>query len=129
MKKVTLTFIVEDSIADDVQNELGWGEMGNAAEYLNRECYESDYDIKDYLPSREGRIEVLYATDIEDGTKIMVLAKPYKGELSKEFAKKNLQTFFGVNNIDEEVVGKVCNGEEFRCDGYEFGWEEVLYEG
>lgn len=129
MKKVTLTFIVEDSIADDVQNYLGLGAMGSAAAYLNHECNESDYDVKDYIPDYAGKIEVLYATDIEDGTKIMVLAKPYKGEVSKEFAKKNLQTFFGVNNIDEEVVEKVCNGEEFRCDGYEFGWEEVLYEG
>ena len=45
MKKVTLTFIVDDSIADEVQNELGWGEMGNAADFLNKHCEESDYDV------------------------------------------------------------------------------------
>ena len=47
MKKVTLTFVVDDSIANDVMNELGWGEMGNAANYLNSHCEESDYDVEE----------------------------------------------------------------------------------
>lgn len=47
MKKVTLSFVVSDEIAEDVQNELGWGEMGNAATILNSNCEESDYDIID----------------------------------------------------------------------------------
>ena len=38
MKKVTMTFVVSDSIADDVQNEMTWGEMGNAARILNANC-------------------------------------------------------------------------------------------
>ena len=48
MKKVTLTFVVEDEVIDDVQNYLYWGEMGNVATILNEKCEESDYDIKDY---------------------------------------------------------------------------------
>jgi len=47
MKKVTLTFIVSDEVANDIQNDFAWGEMGNAASYLNRNCVESDYDIED----------------------------------------------------------------------------------
>lgn len=47
MKKVTLWFVVEDEVADEIQNELCWGEMGNAASYLNEKCYESNYDIED----------------------------------------------------------------------------------
>ena len=46
MKKVTLTFIVDDKVADDVQNELSWGEMGNAASILNANCEESDYTVE-----------------------------------------------------------------------------------
>lgn len=46
MKKVTLTFIVDDEVVDDIQNELEWGEMGNVATLLNEKCEESDYDIK-----------------------------------------------------------------------------------
>ena len=48
MKKVTMTFVVSDSIADDVQNEMTWGEMGNAARILNANCEESDWNIEDY---------------------------------------------------------------------------------
>ena len=129
MKKVTLTFIVEDKIADDVQNELGWGEMGNAAAYLNSECNESDYDIKDYIPDYEGKIEVLYATDVDDGWKTMVLAMPYHSQVSEAFARRNLETFFGTKDIDEEIIEKVVSGEEFGHGGYEFGWETVMYEG
>lgn len=51
MKKITLTFVVNDSIADEVKNELGWGEMGNAADFLNKHCEESDYDVADYKQS------------------------------------------------------------------------------
>lgn len=53
MKKVTLTFIVSDKVADDIQNELSWGEMANAAAYLNFNCQESDYDIEDYQPNKQ----------------------------------------------------------------------------
>ena len=48
MKKVTMTFIVSDEVADEVQNELSWGEMGNAAAYLNFNCQESGYNIENY---------------------------------------------------------------------------------
>ena len=48
MKKVTLTFVVSDGVADDVLNEMTWGNMGNAAHILNENCEESDYDIEDY---------------------------------------------------------------------------------
>lgn len=48
MKKVTMTFIVDDEVVDDVQNELTWGEMGNVATILNEKCEASDYDIEDY---------------------------------------------------------------------------------
>lgn len=46
-KKVTLTFIVSNDVADNAVNELGWGEMGNAADILNAACEESDYNIED----------------------------------------------------------------------------------
>lgn len=48
MKKVTMTFIVSDGVADDVKNELAWGNMSNAAHILNENCEESDYNIEDY---------------------------------------------------------------------------------
>jgi hypothetical protein len=47
MKKVTMWFVVSDEVADDIKNELAWGEMGNAAAILNAACEESDYDIED----------------------------------------------------------------------------------
>ena len=48
MKKVTLTFVVSDEVADDIMNDLEWGEMGNVATTLNENCEESDYNIEDY---------------------------------------------------------------------------------
>lgn len=47
MKKVTLTFVVENKVAESISNELTWGEMGNAASILNEKCVESDYNIED----------------------------------------------------------------------------------
>lgn len=47
MKKVTLTFVVSDKVADDIQNDLEWGEMGNVANTLNENCEQSDYDIEE----------------------------------------------------------------------------------
>ena len=47
MKKVTMTFIVSDGVADNVQNEMTWGNMSNAAHILNENCEESDYNIED----------------------------------------------------------------------------------
>lgn len=48
MKKVTMTFIVSDDVADDALNEMTWGNMSNAAHILNKNCEESDYGIEDY---------------------------------------------------------------------------------
>ena len=47
MKKVILSFVVADDIAENVQKVLSYGEMGNAATTLNLNCEESDYDIID----------------------------------------------------------------------------------
>ena len=47
MKKVTMTFVVSEETANDALQEMGWGEMGNAANILNAACDESDYDIED----------------------------------------------------------------------------------
>lgn len=48
MKKVTLTFVVDENIVNEIQNEMAWGEMANAAAILNENCEESDYDIEEY---------------------------------------------------------------------------------
>ena len=47
MKKVTMWFVVSDEVADDIMNDLAWGEMSNAASILNENCEESNYDIED----------------------------------------------------------------------------------
>jgi hypothetical protein len=47
MKKVTMWFVVSDEVADNIMNDLTWGEMGNAASTLNENCEESDYNIED----------------------------------------------------------------------------------
>lgn len=47
MKKVTMTFVVDNKTAKEIENELAWGEMGNAATILNKNCVESDYNIED----------------------------------------------------------------------------------
>ena len=47
MKKVTLTFILSDEVANEIQNDLAWGNMSNAAHILNENCEESDYNIED----------------------------------------------------------------------------------
>ena len=47
MKKVILSFVVADDIAENVQKVLSYGERGNAATTLNLNCEESDYDIID----------------------------------------------------------------------------------
>ena len=47
MKKVTMWFVVSDEVADDIMNDLAWGEMSNAASTLNENCEESNYNIED----------------------------------------------------------------------------------
>lgn len=47
MKKVTLTFIVSDEVADDILNDLEWGYLGNAANHLYGNCEQSDYNIEE----------------------------------------------------------------------------------
>lgn len=47
MKKVSMWFVVSDEVADDVLNEMTWGNMSNAAHILNENCEESDYNIED----------------------------------------------------------------------------------
>ena len=47
MKKVTMWFVVSDEVADDIMNDLTWGEMSNVASTLNENCEESDYNIED----------------------------------------------------------------------------------
>ena len=47
MKKVTMTFIVDNQTADKALNLMAYGEMGDAAYLLNQNCQESDYDIED----------------------------------------------------------------------------------
>ncbi len=47
MKKVILSFVVADDIAENVQKVLSYGEMGNAAITLNLNCEKGDYDIID----------------------------------------------------------------------------------
>ena len=47
MKKVILSFVVADDIAENVQKVISYGEMGTAATTLNLNCEESDYDIID----------------------------------------------------------------------------------
>lgn len=45
MKKISMWFVVSDEVANDVMNEMTWGEMGNAASIMNEVCEESDYEI------------------------------------------------------------------------------------
>ena len=47
MKKVTLTFIVSDEVANEIQNDLLLGLYDNAVNYLHGNCAESDYNIED----------------------------------------------------------------------------------
>ena len=45
MKKVVLTFVVDDHVVDEVRGSLFQGNMSEAAKVLNEKCSESDYDI------------------------------------------------------------------------------------
>lgn len=46
-KKVTMSFIVNNTIADEALKQMRQGEMANAANILNENCEESDYYIED----------------------------------------------------------------------------------
>ena len=48
MKKVTLTFIVSDDVADNVRNYFVWDDKPSAAAFLDKNCEESDYEIEEY---------------------------------------------------------------------------------
>lgn len=47
MKKVTMTFVVEDEVVDDIHDAFIYGDLGNAAKTLNENCLESDYNVED----------------------------------------------------------------------------------
>ena len=47
MKKVTMTFIVSDEVANEIQNDLAWGLYDNAAKFMYENGEESRYSIKD----------------------------------------------------------------------------------
>ena len=47
MKKVTMTFIVSDEVANEIQNDLAWGLFDYAAKFMFENGEESRYDIKD----------------------------------------------------------------------------------
>jgi LmbE family N-acetylglucosaminyl deacetylase len=46
-KAVTMTFVVNNTIADEALEQMRQGEMANAADILNENCEESDYFIED----------------------------------------------------------------------------------
>ena len=48
MKKVSLTFIVDDKVVDELQNEVEWGNMVNAAQILDENCEYSHFDVEDH---------------------------------------------------------------------------------
>lgn len=48
MKKVLMWFAVDEETANRAIKRMKQGEMGEAAEILNAECYESDYAENDY---------------------------------------------------------------------------------
>ena len=52
-KKVSMWFIVDEEVLDEVENHLFWGEMGSAATILNEKCEESDYNFEDYNEEEE----------------------------------------------------------------------------
>lgn len=47
MKKVTLTFIVDDEVLYEVSNELCWKDYGAVAQTLDEYCEDSWYDEED----------------------------------------------------------------------------------
>ena len=47
MKKVTMTFVVSDEVANEIQNDLAWGLYDNAAKFMYENGEESRYDIDD----------------------------------------------------------------------------------
>lgn len=47
VKKVTMTFTVNNTIADKALKQMRQGEMASAAHILNENCEESDYCIED----------------------------------------------------------------------------------
>ena len=48
MKKITLIFVVSDEVADDIKNELAFGNMENVAFILNENCEETNCNIEEY---------------------------------------------------------------------------------
>lgn len=47
VKKVTMSFTVNNTVADKALKQMRQGEMANAADILNENCEESDYYIED----------------------------------------------------------------------------------
>ncbi len=49
MKKITFTFVVNDEVAGDVRDAFVYGDLGNAENTLNENCFKSDCEIEDVM--------------------------------------------------------------------------------
>lgn len=58
MKKVTLTFVVSEEAATDAIQEIGCGNMSNAAQILDENCVERDYNVECYQSKVEKLVEM-----------------------------------------------------------------------
>ncbi len=73
------------------------------------------------------KIEILFAVDQEDNTKINLLAAPYYESLGEEFIKDALLNKLGLDKSDwlDELCGRLATGAEESFAYYDFGWETI----
>lgn len=141
MKKITLTFVVDDSIADEVKNELGWGEMGNAADFLNKHCETNGYDVADHKENEDPeKVWVLYEVDEEDNTKTSIVAMSEADWRNRkpETIEKVLRDYFDERYSDcdddyfcydneiRQAVETLTTGYEAEFNGDSVFWGDVV---
>ena len=72
------------------------------------------------------KIEILFAVDQEDNTKINLLAVPYGESAGVDNIKRVLEQELCIDDVDiDQHAADIDSGEETSYNGYDFGWETI----
>ena len=72
------------------------------------------------------KIEILFAVDQEDNTKISLLAVPYGESAGTDSVRQALMDKLSLFSSDiSEHAADIDSGEETSYNGYDFGWETI----
>lgn len=87
------------------------------------------------MTMKQTKINILYAVDTEDNTKMSLLAMPSGVECPKDLAEKTVREFFGNDVCDndpdflDEITDAICKDVQYDADEYTFFWDDItMYE-